>query len=696
MTIGTVTSAPESKSLPQKKQQTLDLLNKQLNEYVQAAQAHAAKWIDYYHDGDNYLFNNQLHGKRRKKGWDRIQVNEIFPAVMQELSILTMRTTQIQTLPWENSDEEGANLWNGALQWQYEKNLEVPELLQRAVLDGKRTGHWVVKVWWEDEAEWDAPNLRWKGKVKRKLIRHQDFGVDPAWSTNDIGDAEYVFTLRRVPVEWAVNRWPEYEDNIRKAAREESADATPWGPGETQEPYQSEDVELDGDAIGGEHDTGPAPGGEGRLAALIQGRPRSASLIRKDTSESAMVTLLEIWLNDYTRETVTDEEDIPAEELEADGRIRKDIDGWRDTEGGDLIHADDWPKRDLPSREQPLYPNGRHVIRVGRDTVLVDRAWHLPRWPFAYAVNTRLPHTWHGLNGIEMARGAQDYRNIAAMHMANHTKQFGDPVIAVEQNALQESSDNRGVAGLLRSGAGAIWKLNRGGLSRIKRFDPSSMSAGVLDFFDRMGQAVRDALGMQEIGMGRQAGDGAITATEAIRLESATRLRTALQATIIDSFLTDLMELVCVTCQYHWSVGDMVRVVGERRQEEVEAIAGLTASEPNVMPRQMEVSGALLEARFDLKLEVTTTMPYDKERKKLEADKVLLEVGPAYLRRWLEIYDVQDVDTLVRGHDAWQAVQAVMAAESGVGADAQGTPTTGSEPEPTKVAGGVPAPVSTQ
>jgi len=695
-------SAPEGKREKPKVAEALDTLNKKLNGWVNASGAHASRWAGYYADGDDYLFNNQLAGKKRDKGWDRIQVNEIFPAVMQELSILTMRRTAIQPEPWEDSDEEGADLWRGALQWQYDKNMKVPELLQRAVTDGKRTGHWVVKVWYEPEAEWDAEAQKWKGRIRRKLIRHEDFGVDPTWETNDINDAQYLFTLRQVSIEWAVNRWPEYEADFRKAAQDEAAERDYYsymGGGEAA-PTAEDSVTLDGDEVAGERGGGVKGASEGRLARLLAGRDAPAETVHDGESVKSMVTLLEIWFNDNERETIRDKEDVPPAELEAEGKIKKVSEGWQDTTTGKLISKDDWPQRDLPERRQPLYPFGRHVLRVGRDTIISDQAWHLKRWPFAYGVNIRLPHTWHGLNAVEMPKGAQDYRNIAAMQMANYVKQFSMPRCGVEMGALQESSDNRGVASKIRSAAGSIIKFARNGLNRFKIFDPPTMGPALGEFYESMGQSIKDLTGLQDVGHGRPTGGGGATLGEVIRMESATRLRTALQGTIIDSFIIDMMELTFITCKYHWNVGDMVRIVGEKKRPQVLALTGLMPdpnAEPGRPPQRVAVTDGMMDARFDLKLDVTTTMPYDKERKKLEGDKILLQVGPGFLRQWLELYEVPNVDDLVNAHDAWLAVQAVMAAEGEAAAAVEGggspasTPPAGDQPKeqpaPTPVAG---------
>lgn len=655
----------------------LEELNRKIDSMVEASKAADAPWSSIYQDGRDYIYNNQLVWVKNRGGWDRIQANLIWPSITQELALLAQRRPKLITGPWEEGDTEGAKLWKGALQWQYEKGLKLPRLLHRGILDGKSHGHWVVKVYWEERAEWSEEEKQWVGAPRLTLMPPEFVGLSPGVTTiEEAQERGHAYCLRRVSVEYAKQRWPEYADEIDTAAQQESQEEDHWEGAGGQMTGQSSKSVMDGAAAtDGEAGEGVQQRAtEGRLAGLLSKRPQKTFVHGEEgTSRPVDVTLLEMFFHDAEEEDVAEDVPIAFDDLLAAGRIRlQDTDDptlqpmYVDSESGEPI-----TEQNRPTLEEkytpPKFPNGRRVLRIGK-TVMnqddADQVWDYHRWPLFIGHNNLLPHTWHGLNAVEMARGMQDARNIGAMHMLNYVKHMGDPVVFVEEGAVQNKPQNRGIANVLQACAGAIWKLARGGINRIKRDPPPPMSPGTMQIWSTFTAEERDILGMQEVGLGRKAG-GQQTAHEVMRLETNTRLRTALQSIFLDEFTVDVMSFVHELCKVNMAPGQMLRIIGEQNADRVAVL------------QQTDI-----DARFDLSLEVTTTLPFDTERTKQDAAALFGIIGMPYLRRLLEAYDVHDIDELLQATQAWQMLQQQLALAEEAEGQGGGSPTPAAAQQP--------------
>jgi len=62
------------------------------------------------------------------------------------------------------------------------------------------------------------------------------------------------------------------------------------------------------------------------------------------------------------------------------------------------------------------------------------------------------------------------------------------------------------------------------------------------------------------------------------------------------------------------------------------------------------------QAKFDLKLEVGTALPHDEDKKKNEGMTLFQMVGPAFLPRLLEAFNVRDPEELLQGNEIAQAL----------------------------------------
>ena len=121
------------------------------------------------------------------------------------------------------------------------------------------------------------------------------------------------------------------------------------------------------------------------------------------------------------------------------------------------------------------------------------------------------------------------------------------------------------------------------------------------------------------------------TATEAIRLESNSKLATQMENHLLDEWTCSVMRVVLVKLQKHLQPDD------------VERSAGVSA------PEAVHITQQMLDAKVDLELQLTSTMPLDEERMKLEADKMLLAFGRLYLPEYARAYKLPNGEMLGAG-----------------------------------------------
>jgi hypothetical protein len=607
--------------MPKSKRAETNDLNSRLTLMRDDALAAAEDWHDVYQDGLNYVFNNQLAGKRFKDGWEPIVCNYIFPAMMQELALISQRNSIILARPVESDDQQAAEILTSHLQWLYDYLLKTNDHLLRAALDGKMYGHYVGMTMWEPKARWDDRAKVWRGEPRVHLIRPEYFGADP--EAENIDAAGYIFTRRRIRRQEALRRWPKFRDEIEDAPSLEEDVEAQAALRYSGLSIEDADVEEFSD--------------QGRLVRLLTGQHD----LEYSTARSGhdYVTVEQFFWIDGEEQRRRDERNRAEEDLLASGEIVQDGALFRWGETGELVKSEDWPKELVNEYDEPKYPNGRFAIRIG-DTILnaSDKAqrWPYRKWPIVVGVNHLLPHTWHGLNGVEMAKGLQDWINVTATHMRNYINSFADPIVVMEDGARPQG------AGPLPSKAGSIWRVVKGALNKVRREPPPEMSGSTFQIFDRMAAELRDQTGVQEVGLGRASG-GKQTAEEVIRLETNTRMRTALGNKLLDSYVKGIYERVSEMCQLHYSADEYVRVVGQKGA---------------VQARQ--ITQQMKEIEFDIRLEVGTALPFDRERKKQDAAALFQMFGMSVAPEVLEAYEIGDKDEMLSRLEAWQAFKPVM------------------------------------
>ena len=616
-------------------------LNAKLDKMVTSGMATTTQMKEYWETGLRYFFGDQIRTRKRHKNWDWVVVNYIWPSAMQEIAKLSKNFPRIIANPWEVSDTEAAEVWQSKLQWDWEQGLngDGMKLEQvRAILDGKLYGYRVSKLFWEDKVRWDEKKQEWEGDVKYKLWHPANF-----WSSDDEkinnGDCG---TVRYASLEWAVRRWPKFEKQLKE---ESKIISNKRGQGK---PVRGSKSSGSAAAIA----SGAFPGGSEAeqdyshrnfITNLVLANDKTFGEKQGVEEDMEIVRIEEIYFRDLSTEHVKLEEDIPWEELLESGTIFLDDDGEKFLdENGNVIPLADWPQRTTREYDRPKFPTGRFIVRVGNTILNPDeenQVYPHSQWPFVVVPHYLLPHMWRGINAVEMYRSSQDMINISVTHLFNNMKLFGDPKIAIENDAIAINPRTKKHFSV-GAGAGAIIRLARGGLKRMKIIDPPSTSAGASQLFALFAQEYKNQVGLQDIATGKKE-EGRITATQAQSLTISSHDRIALQAMYEDEWIRRLMILDAEISQLHYDIGRYIRIVGE------DGIVGA-----------QQITEGLKDVRFDINVEPAASLPFDEEKRKadyLQAYQILKDPTPnPLLPDVLRKLGIPNWRKIVAQHSAYQ------------------------------------------
>ena len=587
-----------------KKKPTLLELVKQKED---AGMARTRNWVSMWDQALRYFLSDQLHNRKEHKDWDWVVLNYIWPAVMQEMAKLS-RNFKIIISATEPSDAELAEAFQGFLNWQWKKGLHrkgmrIEQL--RSILDGKLYGYRISKYYWDSKIHWNDKVFppKWNGEIRHRLWRPQEFWASDKEYVND-GDCG---TVRYVDLEYAIGQWPDFKKELTEAsvAYAETIGGTDTirGQSGTDANYPDKDT--------GDQDRSVAARTARVLLDLVFASGTATGVNNADQDGRRYSKISEAYLKDSTEKS--EEKDVPAEadQLLQAGLIVQGENQTYLTPDGQLIDAENWPKKTL-EWDRPLYPHGKIVIR-NEDTILNPDNHEYPHsvWPFIVTPHYLLPHMWQGSDAVTLYRGAQDMINVTVSHLVNNMKQFGDPRIAVEQDALAAPPGRSKKKYKIFSGAGAVIRLARGGLDKFKILSPTPPSNAAVQLYSLFAQEYKNIQGLQDIAQGKKT-SGQTTATEAQFLALSSNDRIKLQNIFEEQWVRESVNLIAEMDQYYYEVGRIVRVIGEDR------IIGA-----------QEITSAAKEAEFDIDVEAGEGLPFDEEKSILQHEKAYaLMAGP--------------------------------------------------------------------
>jgi len=573
-------------------------LNTKLDEMQRAGMRVTKQWQEMWLTAIKYAWGQQLEDIEPNEDWNYIVVNRIYPLMFQNIAKLAKNHPKVLVFPWSDEKEgvtEFTEKWAGALQYIWESPYELSMRLKLilGLLDAALFGYMVGKTYWDDRVRYDKVNKSWIGNVRETFIHPATFWVDP--SADSLDTAENCGTKRRVTLEWAQNRWPEYKKDIEKEA------------------FTASDPKyVAGEVITYQHQKGStleAPNLKfSKLVNLILKKFQQSEDKTVDGDKQQYVDIEEIYWEDYEEKHVKIEDNIPAEQLIRSGRITEEkVSGmFLDAESGEELT--EWPKQVTQEYDERVFPNGRFVQRIGK--VILNpkkekQQYRYSRWPFSVSPYHILPHMWQGGNAIEMSRNNNDMLNMTISALVRRVLLTADPERIVEVGAL--AKDRKGKLRQLNPfGLGKYIIAAKGKSDKIKNMDYASLDPATMVLAGILKQDIDDAMFMQDTARGAAStkntmggGGGKITATEAARLDTNSHDYTALQAIFLDQWVDKTLTLIAEIVQDKYEPGRIIRIIGDDGEQ-----------------NNMALTQEFLDVRFDVNIEPGSTLPFDEERKK--------------------------------------------------------------------------------
>jgi hypothetical protein len=584
-----------------------------------------------YQDGLNYTFGNQYANRPEaiKDGWDAVISDFIFPAIQQQMAVQSQRTPAIQAKAWNPEEESDVATFDSHLKWLFTNELDVPLLRLKATLDGCVYGNYIVYTYWDNRASWDMEKEAWRGQIRQKLIRPEFFGMDPDAESADFDSPDgplYMFHRSSVSRRDLSIRWPDSAGDIEAAATH-------------SEKWQIQGLAYSTDFIDSMATT--------EVIRTLQDQGRLVSLLRRahrqsnegettGHNETDRVDLEMFFFRDAEEVEISVEEKIPEDELIGTGAAYMDGVKLFHTDTQQEVNSQTHPVR-LVKRKKPLYPRGRFILRVGAlilNPKSEDQVWQFENAPYTVGVNKLLPHTWIGLNSVELAKHAQDMTNTSAQHIHNAVKMFGDPLVIMEEGALPPELEDASV----QSVAGGVVVVAANKMDKFRREPAPQISEGLFRAHELSSQGVRSATSNHQVAEGQQAGGA--TATEIINLATASRLQWAMANLLLDNWTVRMMETVAEMAQRYYQPDDVIRVLGGQ-------------SSVGLFNKKMQ------SVKYDLLLKVGTELPLDVDREKQDAEKMLSIFGmtPTVIDRLAHAYKVEDVEAFKKEVTDYQQFQ---------------------------------------
>ena len=636
----------------------VDVLNSKLDTIEEAGMDQTRQWVSVWQENLRYFFGDQLGHKKPEKEWEWIIVNYLWASAMQEIAKLSRNNPKIIANPWEQGDTDAAEVWQSHLQWHWQKGLNntgmrIEQL--RAILDGKLCGYRISKVFWEEKDSWDDRQKKWVGNVRHKLWHPAQFWADGDEKIDD-GNCG---TQRYVSLEWAKWRWPDFAKELEEESQKYESPAESW----IGDHIRGANAAPSTTAAYGDIDRSEESVKHNRILSLVTRADKSTGRMEPKEKQK-VVRISEIYFKDFGEVENIDEEDVPAGELMATGRIYNDGPLFYDSKTNKIFpdKPENWPKREVRRWREPKYPYGRYIIRAG-NTILnpgeesgkSHEAQRYPykKWPFVTVPHYLLPHMWQGSDGIQLYKSTQDLINISVSHLLNNMKNYGDPKVAMETGAVEVNPRTKKCF-KVGKGAGSIIRLTKGALKegRFALLAPPAPSASASQFYGIMSQEFKNLVGLQSISRGEKQ-PGEVSATEAQWLAISSNDRIQLQSVFEEEWIKGICERVGEVCQANYDVERYIRIVGEDQMTGVK-----------------QITQRLKDISFDVEVLPATTLPHDPDKrieKHMKAWEILNQpVANPMLPEVLRDLEVSNWKKLLQQHEPWmmwtqflQLVQAV-------------------------------------
>jgi hypothetical protein len=578
------------------------LKGKDLTDYLdgieRAGMSVTRQWFSVWQDAIRYMWGEQLQGIKKRRDWDYITINYIYPLAMQGVAKLSKNSPKILGRAWNPEHAEWAEHWQGLLQYVCEQVIGIRMEMIGAMIDSTTFGYAVGKPYWVPKAYWDNTRKVWVGDVRHRLLHPCNYWADPA--AERVRDCENCGTVRKVGVEWAVRQWPEFEKEIREEV---------GNPAEAMEGYEFASGTVS-------YSSGSEPLYSNQRATGTSIRGRIANFVNFILGHDTAVTdagpnvenqtnqqvwVRETYFQDPCEKHVVIQDPADTDSLVQDGKVYIDpadpnrLVRW--SESGEVVAQDEWPQVTRADYYEPQFPRGRVVIRVGTTIVnpdLEQQRYNYSRWPFSVLPYHVLPHMWQGSNAVDMSRGTQDMLNVTMSYLLHHLKMSSCPQKVIEENTL--ATDKKGNA-RMKNVAGEMIVVKKGRLGAIQNLPSDRLDPAVWTLVQYLMSDLETQQFMHAVAQGKSSSN--MSATEAARLDTNANDDVAMRSFMLERWLENTATVLAEIIQENYDEGRRIKIVGWTG---------------DVKPT--EITAEMKEVEWDLEIEPGTTLPFDEERQK--------------------------------------------------------------------------------
>jgi len=623
-------------------------LNAFLDDISLAGMQITNQWKNMWCTALEYTWGQMLRDINPKENWHYIVVNRIYPLMFQNIAKLSKNNPKIITHGWDE-EKEGVvafvEQWGGILQYIWESPYELSMRLKliKGLLDCALFGYMVGKTFWDDLVVFDDDKKEWVGNVRHAFVHPALFWSDPV--SEDMSTAENLGTRRRVKVEWAMDRWPEHKGDIENQAY--TAD-DPRFIADSTLVYQNQK----GETLNRKNKTIFT-----KLVQLVfnKGLGNAVQGSSLETDKQRYVDVEEIYWKDYITKHVKLEEALQVKELVAAGRVEVEVGTGLvfDAVSKEPMGKDNWPTQVTKEYDEPLYPNGRFVLRIGKtilnqekvkggkepdkDTFQPQQKYRYSKWPFTIMPYHILPHMWQGGNAVEMVRNNNDILNLTVTAMVNQTLRTADPDKLMEAGAM--ARDRAGKIRKVKFGRGKLIIVAKGKIDKIKNMIWAPLDPSILQLSAIMKQDIDDNSFSQPVSRG-EITKGQTTKAEAIRANVNSHDYTAMQAVFLDGWIDGTATLIAEIVQDNYAPERLIRIKG------------------NDSTSVGRVTQELLNVKFDVNIVPGSTLPFDEERKQAQYGAAYQMVGEPIanpmIEEMLRVLNITDREKILAKYKGYQ------------------------------------------
>lgn len=607
-------------------------LNALLDDMRDAGMKVTKEWKDIWSTAIKYAWGQQLEGWTLKESWEYIVVNRIYPLMFQTISKLAKNNPKILTFPRSSEKrdlDDFVEKWAGILQhiWESPYKLAMRPKLIMGLLICAVYGYMVGYTYWDPKLIFDQEKKEWEGDVRETFIHPAHFWADP--SAESMDTAESCGMFRIVKMEWAINRWPKFKEQIEAQAFTSD-----------DEKYYASDV------IVYEYQKGATLENiQRRFSKIVNLIFKGSTKHEQDNKESKQkyVNIEQTYWKDYSERHVKIEDNVPVDSLVKNGKAIVEETTGLVLDPKTKKPIEDWPKYTKAEYDEPKFPTGRFVLRIGR-TILnpeeEDQVYKESRWPFTVMPYHILPFMWQGCNAVEMSRNNNDMLNITISSLVNQVRRTADPTKLVEAGAL--ARNRKGKPKTKKEhilGLGKIVVMARNKIRAMINLPELPIDPAVYELAKILKSNIDDQMFMQPIARGAQT-DKKMTATEAARQDTSSHDYTALQAIFLDIWIDNTATRIAEICQRYYKPGRLAAMVTDDGRE------------------SLVLSQEYLDVRFDVNIEPGSTLPFDEAQKKddyMVAYKILGEPVPnPLLEEMLRILNIAKRKEILKKHQGYQ------------------------------------------